>query len=221
MQDEKEKEDSVLSCFLEDENGNVISESQRCAITSTAGSFWWWLLENDRAPKTFRCANFEVQNQWRTFMESSFECLRYCENHWKADQIWINYYSSWKNSSLTKLKNEQKQPRSQTKEQDDNVVINVEDNNREIQEVEMANRNQSNKRGPLDNGKTNGSKRRRVEGSEMTLSGPHPKPTGTTTNCTRVSKPFLLDVFITNNIQINPLYEDSDCMHVGSIADLI
>jgi hypothetical protein len=91
----KKKDTATLSCFLKDRNGDPISETEKKAILSMASGFWQYLQENDRAPKSFRKANLEIKLQWQMLMESNFECLRYCDSHWKVDQIWINHYPSW------------------------------------------------------------------------------------------------------------------------------
>ena len=91
----KKKEPAVPSCFLEDKNGNPIPDTEKRALLSMASGFWQHLQDNDRAPKTFQKLNLELRLQWQLLMESNFECLRYCDAHWKVTQIWINYYPSW------------------------------------------------------------------------------------------------------------------------------
>jgi hypothetical protein len=119
------RKDPVLSRFLEDKDGNLILEGQKRAILATAASFWQYLLDNKRAPKTFRKVNIEVKLQWQVLMESNYECLRYCDSHWKVDQIWINYYPSWLKTAKRKLAEEGRKKKS--KDVDDVIDIDTDD----------------------------------------------------------------------------------------------
>lgn len=185
--------DPILSRFLEDKDGNVLPESDKKAILATAASFWQYLLDQNRAPKSFRKANVEVKLKWQMLMESSFECLRYCDNHWKVDQIWINNYPSWLKSALRKIKEEEKRKEEERlraeggapaavidvdgSDNDDNDDDDDDDDEESgndedgIGEVEEPNKNKGGKRAPPEGGETNKSKRARVEEST-----PRPRP---------------------------------------------
>ena len=90
----KVKSPPILSCFLEDKDGNPIPETERKEILSTAKGYWEYLFRRNKAPETSRKKTIDITIQWRTLMESNFSCFRYCDNHWKSEQLWINYYPS-------------------------------------------------------------------------------------------------------------------------------
>lgn len=204
---ESMKKGPILSRFLEDKDGNLIPESQKKAILATAASFWQYLLDKKRVPKTFRLANIETKLKWQTLMESSFECLRYCDNHWKVDQIWINYFPSWFKTALRKIEEDK------AKKAAENTVIDVdddddndeeddeeeEDNNDDgdgNEDIEEANRGRKNKRGPPDNSETSKSKRARVEPEKSTP----PPPPAPTTRRARVCTLYSSTICVTNNV---------------------
>lgn len=200
---EPKKKDPILSRFLEDKDGNPISESDKKAILAMAASFWQYLLDNDRAPKNFRQTNIEIKLQWQILMESNFECLRYCDNHWKVDQLWINYYPSWLKTALRKIKEEK--ARLQAEQEAADAVIDVDDDNEDEDDedddddVVETSKSRKNKRGPPDSGETNKSKRVRVE-EPREPTPPPPAPAKATTKRARVRTLYLSVVCITENL---------------------
>ncbi|KAF9642241.1 hypothetical protein BDM02DRAFT_3133221 [Thelephora ganbajun] len=198
---EPKKKDPILSRFLEDKDGNPVSESQKKAIFATAAAFWQYLLDNNRAPKMFCKANIEIKLKWQMLMESNFKCLRYCDSHWKVDQIWINYYPPWLKTALRKIEEEKEKLRAKREAED--AVINVdgkddknedEDDNDEdnVEDVE---------------------ERARVEEPENSTPPPHPAPTKITTNHARVNP--LAHVRATPAIRMTPVLEN-DLVSAGN-----
>lgn len=182
-----EPKKKILSCFLEDQNRDPISETEEEVILSMASGFWQYLLNNKRAPKSFHKANLELKLQWQTLMESNFECLRYCDNHWKVDQTWINYYPSWLKSSV----------RAKARANDSVIDVDPEDSGEDGGDnkdndpvVKVVGRRNQNKRGASDSGRADSSKCPRVEGPENSTPCPRPVPTQITTNRARVLKLF-------------------------------
>ena len=57
-------ESPILSCFLEDRDGNPISKTEKKAILGTATAYWQYLVDTKRAPKSFRSINIEIKQQW-------------------------------------------------------------------------------------------------------------------------------------------------------------
>ena len=201
----------ILSCFLEDKDGNPISETEKSAMFAVAGAFWLSLLQNKRAPETYRLANLEIRSQWEALMESNFECLRYCANHWKVGQLWKNNYSSWMNNAKKKIARQEAEAkakaeaeaRAKAKGVAGDTVIDVDDdcskdaNNEDDAggdvDVEEVSINENNKRGRPNSGETSKSKRARVEPRESTPPAP-PTPVKITTKRARVRILFSLTI---------------------------
>ena len=157
-----------------------------------ASGFWQYLQDNDRAPKTFRKLNLETRLQWQTLMESNFECLRYCDAHWKVNQIWINYYPSWLRTA--------RREKAKAEKTSGDSVIDVEANSDEDESNNEDNDNndqgngtvsgRKNKRGPPASDETNNSKRPRLKELGTPAPRPRPVPKPITTNRIRVSNYF-------------------------------
>ena len=88
-------EGSTLSCYMEDENGAPIPNTQRDAARTRARMFWRGLFNQGLAPPKSGEADATITDEHVAFMEDGFPWLRYCGNHWKSLQIWRNHYSSW------------------------------------------------------------------------------------------------------------------------------
>ena len=103
---------SKLSIYMEDENGNPIPETQRNAARHKAKLFWNELLKKGKAPPSGGKVDLHIRDKFVFLMEESFPWLRYCENHWKADRVWINHYPNWYKGAIdtkdTKVKTEAK-----------------------------------------------------------------------------------------------------------------
>ena len=198
-------ESPILSCFLEDRDGNPISKTEKKAIFGIATAYWQYLVDTKRAPKSFRSINIEIKHQWYTLMESSFECLRYCSGRWKLDQLWINYYTHWLPGALDRKAKEEAEARARAlkakaKGVADDTVIDVDDdcsedvnNEGDGVDVEEVSINENHKRGHPNSGKTSKSKRARVEPRESTPPAP-PTPVKVTTRRARVRTLFSLAI---------------------------
>ena len=88
-------EGSILSMYMEDENGNEIPEEVRKATRETAKGFFNLIMEKGRAPGAWDEAAIDVKNEYIHIMESSHPFLRLCEGHWKAKKVATNSYSQW------------------------------------------------------------------------------------------------------------------------------
>ena len=213
------KEGSVLSCYLEDRDGNVIPESEKKAILAMASAFWKYLWDKDKAPATFRKVNLEVKIQWQMLMESNFECLRYCDNHWKVDQVWINNYPSWLSNTRRAAKLAEQKKLKTKAEAEDTVInadaknnVNEDDKNNEDEDNNIEDDNDKgddedvgevskrrNKRGPPDSGDPgNNSKRARVEEPEKSALPPRHIPSNITTKRARVCTVYFVAICIIN-----------------------
>lgn len=100
------KKDATLSCFLEDKDGKTLSRGKKKEIFTMVRAYWQSLFENGRAPGVSSAVNLETKLHFRYLMESNFECLRYCNSHWKVERIWISYYPSWLRGALKRAEEE-------------------------------------------------------------------------------------------------------------------
>ena len=178
----KKKKDPTLPCFLEDKDGKLTSAATRSAISAMMRSFWEHLQEQGKAPKTSRKVTIDTKLQFQMLMESNFECLRYCDSHWKTDQLWIAYYPSWLKGICRKLaEQKRKEEEEAAKKKADAAVIDIDNednentdnanediedskdaNNKDTEDAEDTGKKNSNKRGTPDGGETSKPKRARV-----------------------------------------------------------
>lgn len=150
-------------------------------------------------------------------METNFECLRYCDNHWKVDQLWIGYYPSWLKTALRKQAEEAKKAAEEAAKAAEAGVIDVDadssnGNEDDDEIVEATSADKGNKRAPPDGSETNKSKRPRVDEPDKST----PAPATVTTKRARVCAPNPLTMCLANDIQVNTLYINPDYTHVGS-----
>ena len=89
------KKKSVISCFMEDENGTLIPESEKAAARGKARDFWITLAGQGHTLTTYTKTNIDIKDRYLALMENTYPWLRYCANHWKSAQIWSNHYSDW------------------------------------------------------------------------------------------------------------------------------
>ena len=96
LDDSSEKvKGSILSCYMEDENGDEIPKPQRDEARQVAKGFFNSLLRFGWAPPVWGRAGIDIQNEYLHIMEDRFPFLRLCDNHWKARRIATNSYSQW------------------------------------------------------------------------------------------------------------------------------
>ena len=166
---------STISCFMEDKNGVPVSESEKDAARAKAKGFWIKLLLREQAPPTYCQASIDIQDEYVALMENNFPWLRYCENHWKAAQIWKNHYSDWHVKALRKIAEKAAKEKAAKGE-----AIDVDADNDNSQD----NQSLPSKRPQVD-GETTNPKRRRME-EDLPPTPPHPTPTKITTKRSRV-----------------------------------
>ena len=161
---------SKLSIYMEDENGDPIPETQRNSARHKAKLFWNELLKKGKAPPSGGKVDLHIRDEFVLLMEESFPWLRYCENHWKADRVWINHYPNWYKGAVDtrdiKVKTEAK-ARANVHAGE---AVNVDSDDAGVQDVQEKHT----KRRPADeSNKTSEPKRRRVDGGEV---APPPPP---------------------------------------------
>ena len=81
---------------MEDESGQVVSLDTRRQVVKEAKNFWKTKHNNGVRVRRFTDITMDVRDMFRETMENAYLWLRLCEGHWKADQIWINYFGHWK-----------------------------------------------------------------------------------------------------------------------------
>ena len=87
--------DSINTLFWEDGNGGLIPSSRRSRVTRDLRAIWQDLLEKGKRLDCISKIGWEVREDYRTRIEALYPWLRLCEDHWKADQLWTNYFSGW------------------------------------------------------------------------------------------------------------------------------
>jgi len=160
---------SILSSFMEDENGNRVSKKQRDAARERARRFFSLLLDKGRAPPVWGDASFDVSNELTHILESHFPWTRLCDDHWKATMIATNSYSQWIKGA-----------RKRRAEAAGNVI--------DVDATNGENADNSSKRPRAEGDDTRRSKRPRVE--EIQPTPPRPDATKITTKRDRVCKPI-------------------------------
>lgn len=90
---------NVRMDWIEDEEGNPISSYVAGAMRNTAKRCWTQLALEGCLPSKWSEAGQAVMEYFRLKMYEEYPYLRYCEAHWKADQIWIQTFSGFKTNS--------------------------------------------------------------------------------------------------------------------------
>jgi hypothetical protein len=86
---------SITSCYMVDENGEQLPETDKDAAHCKARGFWNQLFREERAPPKLSGACLDVVDEYILVMEKAYPWLRLCANHWKSLQIWRNHYTGW------------------------------------------------------------------------------------------------------------------------------
>ena len=184
---------STTSCYMEDENGAQLPESQKAAARTKARTFWIKLFKAGKAPPSHGKLDIDIKDEYIALMEDSFPWLRYCENHWKSDQIWRNHYSDWLRKAIEAKEKAEKEKAAKEKAEKEKAsaegeIIDVDADNGNGQEEpsswsQVDSKTSEPKRRQVD-GEMSKPKRRRVEEDEHVP--PRPKPTKITTERLRV-----------------------------------
>jgi len=182
------KKVSTLSCYMEDENGAPISNSQKDAARAKAKGFWNKLWDRGQAPSSHGTVDVDTNESYIALLEDAFPWLRYCESHWKSEQIWRNHYTQWFQGREEKAAKEKAAKEKAAKEKAakekaaGGEIIDVDANSSDGQDSQEK----SSKRPQVD-GEASEPKRRRVEeDADESLPPPRPEPIKITTNRLRV-----------------------------------
>ena len=91
--------------YIVNRDGNPVDGHRAGAMRTTARAIWAQLSSQGIAPvKWMTDVNLSIGNHYHFQMQDRFEELRLCEAGWKANQIAIDYYPSWRNSQQNKGK---------------------------------------------------------------------------------------------------------------------
>ena len=92
----------VLKLFLEDEFGNPMPEDIKDEVLKDTRGFWKDELTAGRGEMLtcYSDLGFKMRNDFRVLLEGKYPWLRLCDGHWKVYQLWINYFSSWKDTNM-------------------------------------------------------------------------------------------------------------------------
>jgi hypothetical protein len=88
--------------YIEQDDSTPVSSNTAAQIRHFARSIWIGFRTRGQAPKTWGEAPRELRDDYIREMETHWDVLRYCENHWKADAIATAVYSPWYNGPLKK-----------------------------------------------------------------------------------------------------------------------
>jgi hypothetical protein len=170
-----ETEEAVLVLFCEDKNGAIQPKSEIKAVRSFMKAYFEFLWDKRKAPTCWGNAPLHLRVDFVRKMEEEFGWLRYCHRHWKAEQLFMNYYPQW---YKTKVK-----PRKSTKRK---AHPGDDDDNDDVEED------------------PNGSKRARVVEPKPTPLPVRPVSTGVSTTRGRVRSPAHSTFLSVNSLQNNP-----------------
>lgn len=90
----------ILSLFLENEFGKPLSDEVKEEVRGDIFGYWNDAYDAGEVLKNYKDLGLRRKEDFRKTMEGKFPWLRLCEGHWKAKQLWINYFSSWKKTRL-------------------------------------------------------------------------------------------------------------------------
>jgi len=173
---------STTSCYMEDEHGVQLSKTQKDAARAKAKGFWIKLFSKGIAPSSHREVDIDINTEYIALMENSFPWLRYCENHWKSEQIWRNHYTGWLRGAIRRAEKEKAKKAAAQKAAAlaEGKVIDVD----AVVDKSQNGQETASKR-PREDGEMSKPKRRRVEEPESTPP-PHSEAVTITTERLRV-----------------------------------
>jgi hypothetical protein len=93
----------MISLFLEDALGNPISPGIKTALRNDLFAYWTDVYSSGEVPTKYTDTGLARKEDFRKTFEAKYPWLRLCEAHWKVNQLWVNYFRSWKGprSSVT------------------------------------------------------------------------------------------------------------------------
>ena len=84
------------SSWMENADGTRVNIARQGQIIAGA-RHTWLTLKNCHVPLgSFRDTDERITSYFRRKVETEFDELRFCSNHWKADRLWMENFSSWR-----------------------------------------------------------------------------------------------------------------------------
>lgn len=102
LEDGGDKTRKPQSAYIEDADGNRVSEARQAAIFSHARSMWTTLNNAGIAPTSFSAARHDMIDAYVCSMEDKYPELSLCADNWKSEYIWKKNYPSWYESAVGK-----------------------------------------------------------------------------------------------------------------------
>ena len=124
--DPQAKKDTSLSCFMENKDRNPLLPTQKKELLLMVRLYWQFLFDKGKAPSVSSLATIDTKLEFRNLMESNFDCLRFCDSHWKVGRLWTAYYPTWLKGALKQL--EEKKAEEARKVGDAAVIVLDDDN---------------------------------------------------------------------------------------------
>jgi len=105
--------ENVQMQYVVDKDGTPVTGYQATQMRQVARSIWTQLASAGIAPRKWMTdIPLTVADTYRKEMQTRFPELALCENGWKADQIAIDYYPSWRSAQA------KRKGKTETKEED-------------------------------------------------------------------------------------------------------
>lgn len=91
-----EDPDAPATCaYMEDISGNIVPPATRRAVSQDAKAWWQAKFNKGVRLTVLSGVDWYVRKEFRHDMEEAHPWLRYCADHWKADQVWRDKFSKW------------------------------------------------------------------------------------------------------------------------------
>jgi hypothetical protein len=194
----KDQGGSVLSRFMENENGKPIPNGARRAIRATAKSFFEQILLIGRAPTSWGQAGLDIRNELIHQLESEYHWIRLCDGHWKAMKVATNIYSHWYGPASRRRAAEATRQEFKKSKTAAPVVHSID------VDVDDNDEASSSKRPQTEDDNTRAPKRPRIEDHEPP-SSPRPRPTNKEKRRQMVCGIIYLILYAAKNIQQDSL----------------
>lgn len=94
----KNESQSKQHHYLQDENGNIVSDARADAMRRVAREGFTIIAEAGLAKDTWQHHSVPVRRWFRTFLSSKFIEFEYCDLEWKAEQLARDIFSAWMRS---------------------------------------------------------------------------------------------------------------------------
>ena len=95
------------------------------SVRGDVSSFWMDMVNSGEMPQPWGQTGFTRRDQFRKTLEGKYPWLRLCEGHWKVNQLWVNYFTRWKNRFPSPLLKSKGKARADPGDEDDIPVIEI------------------------------------------------------------------------------------------------